>query len=133
MTYKSPSGVFNYTQVPDDAGNADIHVYVNDEEVTAGGGSSDFTTCQMTIDENFSDGCLIYAPFVINNIDGGILSVFNASDEAIPAGTYPIALYKGKTMVYCAESSFNVSGNAEADNEYIIVTGDFTLSPGDIS
>lgn len=134
MTYKSPSGVFNYTQVPDDAGDADVKVYVNGEEVSAGGGGGDtvkIATITTAVDCSIF-GCLVDLSEEFDLDPGTLPDVFNMSESG--AGIYTVALYNGHgIIIITTEEPYNVTGNATKidsiqDADAYDITGDVTIS-----
>ena len=134
MTYKSPSGVFNYTQVPDDAGDADIKVYVNGEEVSSGGGgSSDFSTAKVTIINNDANGINLYAAVVGENYMDCTDSVGGSASKEIN-----IALYKGKAFAILRtaggsliDEDIETTGDIDFDDGDITITGNGTITYGE--
>ena len=133
MTYKSPSGVFNYTQVPDDAGDADVKIFVNGEEVSAGGGSSDFTVAKISVTNQHSDAIQL-------NIANADDDENTSSDQINISGgstvdNINVILYKGNAYGTLFDSNgqlieedVTVSGDVEFDEGDVTVTGDGTIT-----
>lgn len=124
-----PSGIINFENVPADAGDPDVKIYVNGEEVSSGGGGGDFTTAVITTAADAGTDN-VTAPIPVVDESGIILPV-----EIEPNKTYTVVLYKGKlnlTVMNFGLVSFTVvSGDAEVtlDNDYkVVVTGDCEIT-----
>ena len=123
----TPSGILSFWNVPDDASDPDIKVYVNGELVEmGGGGESDFSLATMTIAGEF-DSATLNIPTVLNN--GGTDCAVGGEMPISTGETYHVILYKGVGFVYFSyELNYTVSGDAEITDSMIKVTGDFTLT-----
>ena len=121
-----PSGILNFENVPADAGDPDVKVFVNGEEVSAGGGGdSDFTTATVTISAvHVTD---IPLPF-IDDTDGYECVYVIYPTNAYDAGVYKVPLYKGKLMVETNTSSITVTGDAEYSEGVLTITGDCEIT-----
>lgn len=123
-----PSGILNFENVPDDAGDPDVKIYVNGEEVSAGGGSSDFTTATMTINTGSGVKGLLM-PIIYDEEPAGIIETFPTTGSELEDGEYTIMLYKGFLGVEQHQgSSITVSGSAEAQDNMLLITGDFEIT-----
>lgn len=120
-----PSGILNFENVPADAGDPDVKVYVNGSEVEiGGGGDSDFTTAVMTVADY--EGMMFPAsPPQLFNEEGNAGAYVESS---VAAGEYTIVLYKGKCLFVTDCSSVTVTGNATFDDGFILATGDFSVT-----
>lgn len=128
-----PSGIISFYNVPDDAGDPDVKVYVNNElvEIGGGGGESDFSLVTMTVAGEANDVATNF-PTVVNA--GGTDAAVGGGVEISGGLTYPVILYKGVAFVFFTdEVTFTVSGDAEITGQMIKVTGDFTLTISGIS
>lgn len=125
-----PSGVLNFENVPADAGDPDVKVYVNGAEVSAGGvGDSDFSTAEVTItisDENVN---AIIIPIATDNDDYG-----ETADTGIAAsGTYSVILYKGKALgaidatVPPIMLNISLTGDIAYEDD-LVITGNGTIT-----
>lgn len=92
----------------------------------AGGGSSDFSTAQMTVINNTNAPVQVDAPLAIVNGE----YKFAGTSTLVEPGTeiLNVVLYFGEGDCTVAEGSVSVSGDAELDEGYIIVTGDCTIT-----
>ena len=114
-------------------------IKVNGEEYGGGGGSSDFSTAEVTIigGENIPDGCKFMMPLLMDDdgyiyIDGG---------DAIYQGTisYTAVLYQGYTSfntfvasngaITTGNFTISVTGNASVmSGNFVSITGDCTIT-----
>lgn len=130
-----PSGVLNFENVPADAGDPDVKVYVNGSEVSAGGGGdSDFDTVKVTFVNNDTVKNLEPHISVIMESDG---DKFIVADPLIMSETseeLDVVLYKGSADggLYMSGSvvteGVTVSGDIEYDDGYITITGNGTVT-----
>ena len=125
MSEKTPSGILSFVAVPDDAGDADVKVYVNGELVeSGGGGDSDFAIAKWT---NTIANLKIVGCF----IDEETIAPTTMSTE-FDVGSYDLAMYKGSGVCYMDPSGVEYvefTGDAEVDVDGTITyTGDFTIS-----
>lgn len=115
-----PSGILSFWQVPEDAGDPDIKVYVNGELVETGGGSSDFTTCTVTPKDK---GLYAEIPIIANDV-----LTMSDPDGVLSA---EVPLYKGTLVMNFPNAYFevDVSGNATYDSGTgeLVITGDCQL------
>ena len=103
-------------------------VKINGEEA-GGGGSSDFSTAEVT----YPNGMPRQLPLAII-LDDEIQVV--PSGSSAPAGTYTFVLYKGKVFLhdfdadYLNQDGYSTSGNITYDSEgtQYVITGDFTVT-----
>lgn len=126
MTYKSPSGVFNYMQVPDDAGDAAVKIFVNGEEVSAGG-SSDFTIAKVTIDTG-SGAESLNLPYTFDEENASGIWLSWAYNQAFLDGEYNIPLYKGMIIAEQVYATMDLEGDATFEEGVLTITGDCTIS-----
>lgn len=94
-----------------------------------GGGSSDFSTAQVTVTFAIPN-TVLYIPTIVDMDE-----VSFANDMIMESGTYPVILYKGTSIGVASadDDSFPVSvevisGDAEASDEEVIITGDCTIT-----
>lgn len=123
-----PSGILNFENVPADAGDPDVKVYVNGSEVEiGGGGDSDLTTCELTVTTSgdaYYDS--ITAPLIYNN-EAAIGSA-SATDETT---VYTIILYKGSAKgisLIDLTGTVTLSGDIAQDGPAYTVTGDAAIT-----
>ena len=92
----------------------------------AGGGSSDFSAAEVTVINNTNDPVKVDAPLAI--VVGEY--TFAGTSTLVEPGTkiLNVVLYFGKGACAVAEGNVSVSGDAELDEGYIIVTGDCTIT-----
>lgn len=115
-----PSGIVSFYNVPADAGDPDVKVYVNNELFETGGGSSDFTTCMVTPGSRGIDVSLPVVDEENNTISMGF-----------PSEAVKVVLYKGSIKIPVAYLDVTIdSGDAVYDsgNDIVTITGDCTLS-----
>lgn len=89
-----------------------------------GGGSSDFSTAEVTVNAN--QQFEFYAPLI--NDEHGYLGAYDNinPDES---ETLTVGLYKGKAVTrFYTSGVVSVSGNAQLMNEQILITGDCTIT-----
>ena len=119
-----PSGIVSFYNVPDDAGEPDVKVYVNNELVeTGGGGGGDFSTCTVTPGAN---GITVNMPVV--DEENNTLSL-----QGILFDPATVVLYKGSLVIPVPLKLVVIdSGDAvyDSDNEIVTITGDCQLSIG---
>ena len=120
-----PSGIVSFYNVPDDAGDPDVKVYVNNELVeTGGGGESDFTTCEVTFTNTAAS--YVYIPELVDT-EPAALATFGEK----AAGVYTIALYKGMAVIKTGAIVDDTSGLIQEDDENTgryIITGDCSIT-----
>ena len=112
------------------AGTAYSPVVVNVE----GGGSSDFSTAEVTVVNNTSyDGVLGYGATVFeeNGYYEGMPALTQAELYIEPNSTmtYTMALYKGNAILSLRNTASSISGNiTQIDGSLYMVTGDCTIT-----
>lgn len=98
-----------------------------DNMEVSGGGSSDFSTAEVTIEMSVSPISEYYMPVVELEYeeDGTVVNTLYGREEPY---TVLVPLYKGKCTIY-AEDNIVVSGNAtyDSDNGTVLITGNCTL------
>lgn len=114
------------------AGTAYSPVVVN---VEGGGGSSDFSTAEVTITNNSSEEVQFYIPTYMNIPDyGAIIQSFmwTNSEEPTFEGEVVIPtngeLYVGSSLAQFTTSNTSITGNARLENGQLIITGDCTIT-----
>ena len=123
-----PSGILNFENVPLDAGDPDVKVYVNGELVETGGGSSDLTLATITIAEDSDTEYLSAMAYV----DGDAIKTM-AAMECSAGDTFTVPLYKGTFVLQGPTSNLTVTGDAEITSmegylgNVVVITGDCTL------
>lgn len=107
--------------------------FLNDvAEAGGGGGSSDFSTAEVTLQLGTLQDIYIHGAVVISQ-DGITATYYQVSGE----GTYTVILYNGAAVVELytnQQGSYvpNISGNATViDGNVILVSGDCTLRLGE--
>lgn len=97
--------------------------YVNNVE--GGGGSSDFSTAEVTVNVN-TQQFEFYVPLI--NEEHGYLGSYdniNPSESKI----LTVGLYKGKALTqFLTNGVVSVSGNAQLNDDQILITGDCTIT-----
>lgn len=118
-----PSGIVSFYNVPADAEDPDVKVYVNNELVeTGGGGGGDFSTCTVTPGAN---GITVSLPVV--DEENNTLSLQGLFDPE------KVVLYKGSLVIPVPMKLVVIdSGDAvyDSENEIVTITGDCQLSIG---
>lgn len=124
-----PSSVLNVTE----NGNYSLRGYDIANVNVSGGGSSDFSTAQVTINKTKSGAASFYGATIMTDsgysgadeLSSGLLMTFGSKE------TVTIILYKGAAEIMPSQAGTisNVVGNAVLDNGVLIVKGDceFTL------
>ena len=117
-----PTGKITITENGTDI---DVSTYATaDVNVEGGGGSSDFSTAEVTISGLTSAGGYFIAPYIY--YDG---EEYLSRGDTTVDGTYQIILYKGNAFVYVdTEGSVAYDGNIEEISEGLLVTGDGTIT-----
>lgn len=102
--------------------------YVNNNEGSGGGGSSDFSTAEVTIHNERENPVRLSIPFIGNRFFGdyeyssGYVTV--GEQEAVLSSI----LFKGKTVCFVFEGTPSVTGNATITEDIIVITGDCTIT-----
>lgn len=130
-----PSGILNFENVPADAGDPDVKVYVNGSEVEIGGGSSDFTTAAVTLANSTGDldDIVLAAPFIVE----GEISIMPDVTRGHQA-TLEIVLYKGSLVCtvttddnqMITENITTTGAIEDLGGGYLQITGDGTITVG---
>lgn len=121
-----PSGILNFENVPQDAGDPDVKVYVNGELVETGGGGGDFTTAIVSVSEDVN----VIATYLLTN--GDDTSLWTDSGMYADMSPFIIPLYKGKIIM--VPSGGNVvsvtanNDNAKAEDGKLVITGDCEIT-----
>lgn len=134
-----PSGILNFENVPQDAGDPDVKVYVNGELVeTGGGGKSDFTVANVSIGaDTMIQLCVLTDPSELYSLPAGTLPTVITDYVDAEEGTYSVPLYKGHAIIICLRESLDdveTSGDIEHINEpgsdafLFDVTGDCSVT-----
>ena len=97
-------------------------------EYIGGGGSSDFSTAQVTVISHSQDNILISAPVLYtgeyNYIDG-VYEMDGVSTE----GVFTIVLYKASAQIYIPVAVASISGDIENHEDgYYSISGDCTIT-----
>ena len=94
--------------------------------VEGGGGSSDFSTAEVTLDNTYGTDTLFFnAPIIVNDE----LGYLNDGVEAGETATVTIPLYKGKSIDIYPINGYEIIGNVSYDSEKEVyfITGDATI------
>lgn len=96
------------------------------EQLTeGGGGSSDFSTANVTVNVN-TQQFEFYAPII--NEEHGYLGSYDSINPS-ESETLTVCLYKGKALTqFFTDGVVSVSGNAQLNNDQILITGDCTIT-----
>lgn len=108
-----------------DGANGYSKVNVN---VEGGGGESDFSTAEVTINDTDGAGWLIIGAFILDRDSDSTIypQIYSDEEESIQ-----LALYKGKSVIAFPNNSagdVTVSGDAVNNGDNITVTGDCTIT-----
>lgn len=112
--------------------NGKVLTVVNGEWTPAeGGGSSDFSTAEVTLIDSNGLGVQLSAPVL--NLNGTIdfpeIDGYISPDIYTDEGSCTVVLYKGCAIIKpMGDGYFSVSGNATMENLDILVTGDCTIT-----
>lgn len=95
-----------------------------------GGGSSDFSTAEVTIVDNIGDGVDIVLPviFEANEMGEGAPAMVYCVQQVWESGTYRVPLYKGSLVV---EIPYQIATSGDILNlwgEIYSITGDCTIT-----
>ena len=93
--------------------------------VEGGGGSSDFSTAEVTVNAN-TQQFEFFVPLINEKFGylGAYDNIFPSESETLTVG-----LYKGKAVTrFYTSGVVSVSGNAQLMNEQILITGDCTIT-----
>ena len=124
-----PSGILNFENVPADAGDPDVKVFVNGEEVSAGGGDSDFTTATVTIATGLGIRNFLLPEIVDNEEYVAILCAYPAPASILDDGEYLVPLYKGKLVIENAGiQELTITGDATFEDYMLTITGDCEIT-----
>ena len=127
ITYAAPSVVpYGSKMTITENGQFDVTDYaVAEVNVSGGGGSSDFSTAEVTIiwsnpdiEEVVWDNC----PAILEDLVRGVMYA-----ETSPA-TIIVPLYQNKCYWDQSTSGLTLSGNIEDVGDGMIITGDFTIT-----
>lgn len=114
------------TEIDLDNNTCETTGYIAGEAVdfSGGGGSSDFSTAEVTLAGDTIDACL---PYCMDQ--GGITGVFVARQSYHP-GTYEIALWKGAAVIEIYnQATPTTSGDIEdLGGGMYMITGDCTIT-----
>lgn len=113
----------------DDSANGYSSVTVN---VEGGGGSSDFSTAEVTF-SMVNTGNLASMPLVVTTESGSPFDALLPTKREVEDGAYTIALYKGKAVVEievgALGDTISTSGAIELlESGIYLVTGDCTIT-----
>lgn len=100
-----------------------------------GGGSSDFSTAEVTITNNSGEEVEFYLPIYMNIPENGVVIqgfMWTDSEEPTIEGEVVIPtngeLFVGSTLAQFTTSNTTVTGNARVENGQLIITGDCTIT-----
>lgn len=121
-----PSGIVSFYNVPADAEDPDVKVYVNNELVeSGGGGSSDLSFCNLTIGEDFDRTPISLTLPYLSDLEGSEALVVGTQFNT---GVYKIPLYKGVCVGSAAYTSITATGDVVYDGGALIITGDCEIT-----
>lgn len=104
---------------------------IDGQELGGGGGSSDFSTAEVTVINTLSGGCSSKGAFAFDE-ETLTENAASAGDYIFPAEeTTKVALilYKGNGVIYIDEDVAETSGNiTEISGGYYLVTGDCSIT-----
>ena len=132
-----PSGILNFENVPADAGDPDVKVYVNGSEVEiGGGGDSDFTIAVVTINNTGETDLKLLASYIVGD-DIDILPNVPVDDD--DTTELQLILYKGSLRTalltpdqQILKENIATTGSIEASAEGMLtITGDGTITVGE--
>ena len=90
-----------------------------------GGGSSDFSTAEVTVNANTQQFEFL-VPLI--NEKFGYLGAYDNINPS-ESETLTVCLYKGKALTqFLTDGVVSVSGNAQLNNNQILITGDCTIT-----
>lgn len=95
-----------------------------------GGGSSDFSTAEVTVVNN-DEGSYIEMPICLEADEYDPARIGFAHIDDYATGTFTVPLYKGVCVILITEAtvSYSVSGNIEdLGSGYLYITGDCTIT-----
>jgi len=98
------------------------------ETPICGGGSSDFSTATLTVNNNNGSTVYLGVPYILT-IDGQ--GSVGAGRLALEEGTSTVSviLYKGKTTILTSDYNVTTTGNIEVLKEsFYLITGDAALT-----
>ena len=90
-----------------------------------GGGSSDFSTAEVTVVNNTNTGVNILGAIIDHDVINGGMIMADNDTHAIEAVLYKA---EGLIIVDDEEATITVSGDAELDETSVIITGDCTIT-----
>lgn len=103
--------------------------------VEGGGGSSDFSTAEVTITNNSSEEVQFYIPTYMDIPGYGTIIqsfMWTNSEEPTFEGEVVIPtngeLYVGSSLAQFTTSNTSITGNARLENGQLIITGDCTIT-----
>lgn len=103
--------------------------------VEGGGGSSDFSTAEVTITNNSGEEVIFYLPIYMNIPEyGAIIQGFMATDSEQPTFDGEVViptngeLHVGSSLAQFTTGNTSVTGNARVEYGELIITGDCTIT-----
>lgn len=106
-----------------------------EQGIANAGGSSDFSTAQVTITDNTTQGQNIQVPWVIDSQGMQAAGGVRGTQGSGSVDSYDIILYKGKCILVCNPFyTVTTSGSVEElDGGSYLITGDCTITISDSS
>ena len=94
---------------------------------SGGGGSSDFSTAEVTITNNKNDTLAINVPMIVS--EDGFSALIIADNVDIGENQYTVPLYQGVAFIMPLDDigTPTITGDCEYD-DYLIVSGDCTIT-----
>lgn len=95
-------------------------------EIGGGGGSSDFSTAEVTIVNSSNVQTTFYFPYI--NHEFNDIEAFNIG--SLGTSTYTVPLYMNRATMLFDEmpAGTNVNGDAEINEDVVIITGNCTIT-----
>lgn len=122
----APTGTIEITE---NGEGIDVSSYAYADVNVSGGGSSDFTTCTVTVLDSQNNSSVCKGLPVVLEDDEYNLHGIATSDDYYPSSPYTIPLYKGKAYILDPGKIDSYSGNITFDQDALtyIITGDCTI------
>ena len=140
-TLETAVGEMNMSYTPNTWVNGDVITAAKmnalEQAVASGGGSSDFSTAEVTIVNDTHNNIDIMLLPIVSEIDEGVYGLVGASAAQLNAShseTYIVGLYQGlcawATALYDSYASYTFTGSGSVTvlDVVLIITGDCTIT-----